>query len=460
MRRLFALLLTLLPLAAQAGEPYARQWPLELARADAGAYRVTLDASVYRAAYWPDLRDVRVLDAQGREVASIVVPAQPPSTRVQTTILRWFPLPTGATTTGADLSVLVRRDSGGAVVSVRGGAAPRAGAVVGTGWLVDLGADSARMRSLALDWNNDAESVDLGYRLEGSDDLRDWRILDPQVRLVRLRNQGQELRSNRIALDSPPRYLRLLPLQEGGALTVSEIRGEWREAAEPVGWQWLELSATPAPATAGTGFHYRLEGRYPVQRVDVAMPANSSVRWSVFSRDGDARKGDASPPAWKLRAAGWNAWRLDDAGRTQTSPPLDLHYLITDHDWRLQPDAGTTPTMAPTLRLGYVPGSLVFLDQGKPPYVLVAGSASEDIAQDAVESMLEALRVRRGAQWVPAAATLGAASERAGAAAYLPASAPRDWKTLTLWSLLVLGALVVVGFAFTLLRHRDGSPRD
>lgn len=459
MRRLFASLLVLLPLVAHAGEPYARQWPLQPARADAGAYRVALDASVYRAAYWPDLRDVRVLDARGREVASIVVPAQPPSARVQTTTLRWFPLPAAAATTGADLSVLVRRDGDGAVVSVRGGAAPRADAVAGTGWLVDLGADSRRMRALALDWRNDAESVDLGYRLEGSDDLRDWRILDPQVRLVRLRNQGQELRSNRIALDSPPRYLRLLPLQDGGILAMSEVRGEWREAAGSVDWRWLELAATPAPASAGTGFHYRLEGRYPVQRVDVAMPANSSVRWSVFSRDGDARKGDASPPAWKLRAAGWNAWRLDDAGRTQTSPPLDLHDLITDHDWRLQPDAGTTPTTAPTLRLGYVPGTLVFLDQGKPPYVLVAGSASEDIAHDAVEPMLEALRARHGAQWAPAAATLGAASARAGSAAYSPAPAPRDWKTLTLWVLLVLGALAVVGFALTLLRQRDGSPR-
>lgn len=458
MRRSLALFLALLPLVVQAGDKYAQQWQLQLSRTDAGAYRVALDASVYRAAYWPDLRDVGVLDAQGRRVASIVTPAQPPSGRMQTTTLRWFPLPAGAETTGADLSVLVRRDIGGAVVSVRGGAAARANVATSTGWLVDLGADGARMRSLVLDWGNDAESVDLGFRLEGSNDLRDWQTLDPQVRLVQLRNQGQELRSNRIALDAPPRYLRLLPLQDGGSLSLKDVRGEWRETVEPVNWLWLELAAIPAPAASTSGFHYRLEGRYPIQRVDVAMPANSSVRWSVFSRDEDVRREDTSPPAWKLRAAGWNAWRLDDAGTAQSSPPLDLHYLITDHDWRLQPEAGTTPATAPTLRLGYVPGSLVFLDQGTPPYVLVAGSAADDVAQDAVGPMLEALRTRHGAQWTPAPAALGAASQRAGAAAYLPAPAPRDWKTLTLWVLLVLGALVVVNFAFTLLRQRDGSP--
>lgn len=460
MKRWLALFLALLPLASQAADRYAQQWPLQLSRADAGAYRVPLDDAVYRAAYWADLRDVRVLDAKGRRVASIVMPAQPPSARVQATALRWFPLPADAATTGADLSVMVRRDTDGAVVSVRDVTAQRADATGGSGWLVDLGADSTRMQALLLDWGNDAAAVDLGYRLEGSDDLRDWRILDPQVRLVQLRNQGQELRSNRIALASPPRYLRLLSLQDGAALRLSGVRGEWREAAEPANWRWLELAAAPTPASAEAGFQYRLEGRYPIQRVDVVMPANSSVRWSLFSRDGAARSADTSPPAWKLRAAGWNAWRLDDAGEARSSPPLDLHYVIQDHDWRLQPDAGTTPALAPTLRLGYVPGSLVFLDQGTPPYVLVAGSASEEVAADAVGPMLDALWTQRGAQWSPAPAVLGPARARAGAAAYSPVPAPRDWKTLTLWALLVLGALVVVGFAFTLLRAHGGSSRD
>lgn len=46
------------PLAAHAGDDHAQQWPVQLSRTDAGAYRVTLDVAVYRAAYWSDLRDV------------------------------------------------------------------------------------------------------------------------------------------------------------------------------------------------------------------------------------------------------------------------------------------------------------------------------------------------------------------------------------------------------------------
>ena len=63
------LVLALLPLGAQANDDFARQWPLQLTQPDAGAYRVALDASVYQAAYWRDLRDVRVIDADGKPVA-------------------------------------------------------------------------------------------------------------------------------------------------------------------------------------------------------------------------------------------------------------------------------------------------------------------------------------------------------------------------------------------------------
>ncbi|MET1023411.1 MAG: DUF3999 family protein, partial [Pseudoxanthomonas sp.] len=43
----------------------------------------------------------------------------------------------------------------------------------------------------------------------------------------------------------------------------------------------------------------------------------------------------------------------------------------------------------------------------------------------------------------------------AGAAAFKPAEVPRDWKTLLLWALLSLGAVIVAGFAISLLRARQ-----
>ena len=75
------LVLALLPLGTQASADFARQWPLQLSRPDAGAYRVPLDASVYQAAHWRDLRDVRVLDADGKPLDGAAIEleaAEPP----------------------------------------------------------------------------------------------------------------------------------------------------------------------------------------------------------------------------------------------------------------------------------------------------------------------------------------------------------------------------------------------
>ena len=112
--------LALLPLSAQAADDFARQWPLQLSQADAGAYRVTLDAPVYAAAYWRDLRDVRVIDADGRPVASAVYAADTPvSAPLRSVELQWFALPAAATSADDDLSVVVERDARGRLLSIR-----------------------------------------------------------------------------------------------------------------------------------------------------------------------------------------------------------------------------------------------------------------------------------------------------------------------------------------------------
>ncbi|MNN35788.1 hypothetical protein D3C81_1496510 [compost metagenome] len=182
------------------------------------------------------------------------------------------------------------------------------------------------------------------------------------------------------------------------------------------------------------------------------MPANSAVSWSVFSRDADRPGADGSTPDWQLLTRGWNAWNLSEAGKQLQSAPLETTGTITDRQWRLLAEPGSVPSEAPLLRLGYRPGSVVFLAQGRAPYLLVAGSANVVDTQAALDPMLDALRARSGAHWQPAVATLAAGAVRAGDAAYQATKAPRDWKNVLLWAVLVLGALAVAGFAFSLLR--------
>jgi hypothetical protein len=87
-----------------------------------------------------------------------------------------------------------------------------------------------------------------------------------------------------------------------------------------------------------------------------------------------------------------------------------------------------------------------------PPYRLVAGSARATRGDAPVARSLEANRGARGASWQPAAATLGGVQPLAGERALQPALEPRDWRSWLLWGLLVAGALLVAGFAASLLR--------
>lgn len=453
--------LALLPLSAQAADDFARQWPLQLSQPDAGAYRVPLDASVYAAAHWRDLRDVRVIDADGKPVASAVYAAATPmSGPLRTVDLPWFALPVSAATADDDLSVVVQRDGSGKVLSIRN-------SVVSVGtvgaadpvWLVDLGDDAGKLRALSVDWADAGATLDLGYRLEGSDDLRGWQVLDPQVRLVQLNNQGRELRSNTIKVETGLRYLRLVPLQHSGAPALRGLRGEMADVVDAGDWQWQELKAD-AGGSVKEGYLYSLQGRLPIQRLDVVMPANSAVSWSVSSRDADRPGADGSTPDWQLLTRGWNAWNLSEAGKQQRSAPLETTGTITDRQWRLLAEPGSVPSEAPLLRLGYRPGSVVFLAQGRAPYLLVAGSANVTETQAALDPMLDALRARNGAHWQPAVATLGTGAVRAGDVAYQAVKAPRDWKNVLLWAVLVLGALAVAGFALSLLRSNRVEKKE
>ena len=87
-------------LAAAAAVPadYATQWPLSLGRDDGGAYRVVLDQTVYRQLQDPQLRDLVVLDRDGRPVpADVLAPENALAKPPQRIAVPWFALPAART---------------------------------------------------------------------------------------------------------------------------------------------------------------------------------------------------------------------------------------------------------------------------------------------------------------------------------------------------------------------------
>lgn len=430
---------------AVAAEDFAQQWPLKLSRVDGGAYRVTLEASVYRQLHTADLRDFEVRNGDGATVPSaLFAPEQPLAQAPRRRALPWFKLP--ATPPGGPAGgweLIGGFDGEGRLHAVQARVTGTTSAALPQNvLLVDASQVREEITALELQWQP-GSGIDVGFRVEGSDDLDQWQTLPARGRLVDLQRDGRRLLQRRIEL-SPSRhvrYLRLTPDRGDQLLEVTAVSAELAVSTVASAPQWQTLRGRRADQSGRDTFEFTLEGRFPVQQVDVEMPGNHAVEWRLESRD------DNDAP-WRLRAGPWMAWQVDSVGRGSRSGARALDRVVRDRYWRLSP--GTPVGGEPVLRLGYRPEVVVFLAQGAAPYTLVAGSARARRTDSPLSQLVDAMRRQRGDDWQPAPAHLGAAQVLAGDAAF---TARRDWTSWLLWAVLVLGALVVSMFALSLLRQ-------
>ncbi|MEN5061408.1 DUF3999 family protein [Luteimonas sp. TWI1416] len=428
--------------AAQAD--FAVQWPLTLEEPSASAYRITLTPEVYAQVWSPSLRDVIVVDGDGRPVPAAFVDASMAPATPTRRELPWFPLPADTGRRDGDIAAISEIAADGSLrrVQMRASGGEAAGA-----FLVDASAIEGQVDALALRWDDAQPPFEQAYRIEMSDDLRQWRSVHDEARVLDLRRDAQRLIERRIALPTPihARYLRLTPLRAAAApLRLQAVEAELAPVQAPVAWHWQ----VPAPQPAGErgAIVYRSDGRFPVERIEIALAGNGTGRWTLERRDAD----DAP---WRVVAADHVVYQAGSGADLRRSPPLALPAPVRDRQWRLTPTTAA-PGAPPALRLGYRPETLVFVAEGRAPYALQAGSARAARTDAPVTPLLDALRVQHGPGWRPANAAPGAMAPLAGAAALQAPVPTRDWKTWTLWGVLLLGVLVVGGFALSLLRGR------
>ena len=441
----------LLPVAVFAGvrDDYARQWPLTLGQEAAGAYRVELDRSVYQQLQSPQLKDLEVINAEGVAVAASLFDAEQPLAKSTTRVdVPWFPLPPDSTPQSRDIASISEIAADGSLRRVvMQGSGESTPDQASNEYLIDTSRLQQAVQALQVTWAAGQAPFDRPYRVTASDDLKHWRTVQEEGHLVELQNNGERILKDRIELDQvKARYLRLVPLQKNQrALALTGVRAELVPLSVEQAWQWEEIKGTRVvEKDGGEVFVYKIDGHFPFQRADVLLPGNSSNEWILKSRDSEKAE-------WQFAAAPWMAFQVEGGGTASRSPPQPLDALNRDRYWRLLPKQAIQGEV-PTLKLGYRPEVVVFLAQGNAPYALVAGSARAQRAEAPLPQLVEALRAQRGASWQPATATLGKGVALAGEQALVPAPVERDWKAWLLWALLIGGALIVAGFAFSLLK--------
>ncbi len=419
---------------------------------DSAAWRVELPLDVYAWSQDEALRDVGVFDADGRAVALAEWTAAT-TTAVGGQHARIVPLAlpaVPATTRGDDLRLLVERDGEGRLRLGTAQVPPTT--TTARAWLLDVDAFADGIDALHLAWARPVDGVFARFAVDAGDDLQAWRTLRADAAIALLEQAGTRIERRTIRLDGQhARYLRLRRLDDGPALEgfAVDVERLARSTRQREAVRWI-----PAEAVAGddatSGFAYRLPARVPIEGLRVALAGDNSAAELVLSSESGAHDGQPrrdpllSFTAYRLRAGD----DLLDQG--------ELAIRLTRRVDRLQLGSTRPLTAAPAVQVGWRPATLVFLAEGRAPYVLAAGHADARRDPTSLATPLAVLRARFGNDWQPPVATPGTVRMAAGAAALEPVRAPVSWRRFLLWAVLGGGALLVAGIAVALLRgQRD-----
>lgn len=436
-------LAVMLPVAAARADTntdYAYAFALDTKASDE-AYRVVLTPEVY-ASVSPgaDLRDLIVVNALGRPVPFAPLPPSPPVSHDFETMGRLLPLPVPAA--AADTVRVERNTSGGIVISQndRSAAVKRPDA-----WLIDAGR-AMNLDRLALDPSSLNQDFQLRVVVEGSNDLRQWSLLASDLSLTRVhgdQDQVEQLTAE-VSSNDAYRYFRVR-LTDGdvdwsaGHAPIVKLSGSYTDAAAEHASQLQWLAATKS-AQAASDVDYDLPAALPVESVTVALPAaNNAARVHVLVQGQGASSWTEVAALDLVRTGGKNG----DA--TAAFDVRNVKHLRVHSD--------TPLADAPTLRVGWVPPQYVFLPEGNAPYRFLAGSYAARRGDYPVDEALSRLQSQHGETWQPPVAQLGPRTDEAGPSALEAPKVPYDWTKPLLWVVLALGALVVGGMAFSLLRH-------
>ncbi|MBL8297230.1 MAG: DUF3999 domain-containing protein [Rhodanobacteraceae bacterium] len=448
-------LLSLAAYAASAGQrsDYSQEWPLRLARADGGAFRVVLSEAIYRAAQDRDLADIEVFNAAGESLPAALLGPEGASAQEwprELLDLPWFLLPPlRPGEVDSDWNLRTERDAQGRVLRVEASVTPAAAAEPARELLLDLSQVQIPLAALRLVWADDVPAFRTSVTLSASDDLQHWNTLGNGV-IADLRNGPLRMRRDQLEIGRERgfRYLRVTATTSA-LPPLQAVRAETAPPPPEPEWRWLSLVAEQRQEGERVYYVYRTGARIPAQQLDVKIGGSNSVAtWTVRSRDIDTRP-------WTSRAGPWTGYRVATGDAVESSIPQHLNATTRDREWRV--DAAPTPNTPPSLVLGYRPEVLVFLAQGEGPYSIAAGSAKTQRRDAPITALLDALRRRHGADWNPYPAIPESSRTISGEAALVPPPKQRepDWRNVLLWFVLVAATLLVVAMALRLLKSED-----
>ena len=461
----------------------------------AGPYhRLTLPLAIHGRAAYGDLSDLRVHNAAGHAVPYAWLRNEAATPRTASQAVPIFALPGNAAAADTALAFTVRPDGSLALASKTTAKPSDA-----TQWLIDVSQVKGSLLQARFEVAPDARGL-FAFRLEASDDLRQWRPVGGDEQLVRLAHGGQTIERMAVELGSlRTRFLRLRWSDPQHGVPLAKVEIDSVQEVEPVAP--IEWSGALKPERCAEDYcDYLLPRGLPVQSLRIDLADINTLAQVGVSGLVDAAPASATPPQFVPRNPLYAlrhsqrrttalptgpgeaplldtvVYRLAQAGGEARSPVLALDGAVYSR-LRLRTSGpvsvlGATP---PTIALGATPRTLVFLAQGSAPFSLAWRAATDKGAVQgavpgaplALSTLIPGYAADKPVAADGASVTLPvAAVEAAVAAAALapvPEAAPHDpSRKWWLWGALGGGLLLLAGMAWSLFAslRKDGAPTD
>jgi hypothetical protein len=428
-------------------DSYAYAFPLEVPD-DHAAVRIDLTPAVYAASLRDaGLADMVVVNSEGRAVPFDRLPEAPPIVHPYVMKTKLLPIP--AASPDKPDAVHIQRTAAGDIVIDQH---QQAGASQPVTWLIDA-RRSIALQTLTFPTFAD-EDVQIHVAIDASDDLKTWEERTYDDTIVSVKNGEDMIEQRTVTVrteGTPARYYRLRLLDgkvSWPAAKAPEVTldGNYTDATadRDAGLQWITLDgAATAGASGGTDYDYKLPAALPIEAARVELAdTNTAARFDLMTTNDVA-----ATPSWETLAT-ITAVHLGTAkGKdkaTEFSP-------VRRQELRLH--TATPLPKAPKLVVAWRPDAFVFLGEGSAPFRLLVGSYASRRADYPMDDAINTTRTDRGADWSPAVAVVGARVDAAGPAALVAPKVPYDWTKPLLWLVLVAGAALVIGMAFSLLRQ-------
>jgi hypothetical protein len=424
----------------------------------AAAFIAPLPQQVYEGIARSDFSDIAVFNERGELVPHVLQLPRTHSTVQQPAV----PFPVfvlRGNETAALNAIRVTIDAGGAKVDVTppaSGAGGAAGGTVGAGAATTAGSASSQpaailgyvldgralessVAAFQLGWAEDAPQFAGRLKVEASDDLGYWQTLIDAAPIANLRAGDSRLIERRV--ETPrmsSKFWRLSWVGERAPFEITSVTAEPAGNRENIGRPSFSVAGMPVAAQAGE-FTFDLNGRFPVDRVNLELPeSNSVVEVELLSRsksDGPWRHVTRSG-FYRLRSA--SAELVN--GDISVAPNSDRYWLA-----RVDVRDNGLGSGQPKLRVAWAPHEVVFLARGQGPFVLAHGNAATMGATGRIAAL------PKGAHILPA--TLGERTMLGGEARLAAARDAFPSKSVILWTVLGLGVALLAYMAFRLSRE-------